>query len=237
MRYVGLLSAQLLDYLEPFIKTGITTLEIDELAGKWIIDKGATSACLGYNEFPRNLCTSINEVVCHGIPEKRILRDGDIVNVDVTLIYDGFHGDTSRMFCIGKVDSAASLLVQRTQKALSIGIDTIKNGSWLGNIGSAIEHYIKPFGYSIVTAFGGHGIGREFHEAPFVSHHKQNSKGTRLETGMIFTVEPMINIGTPDVYIDDKDGWTVYTEDHKLSAQFEHTVLVTDDGVEILTLS
>ena len=236
MRRAGKLAAELLAHLEPFLKAGVTGEEINARTAEFVEKHGAISATVGYHGFPAHLCMSINDVVCHGIPTKNmVLKDGDIVNLDVTPKLNGYHGDTSRMFCIGEVSEEARLLVERTKTAMEKGIAAVKPGGHFGDIGTAIEDYIRPFGYSIVRMFGGHGIGKTFHEDPFVHHHKRSNKGPKFQAGMIFTIEPMINIGSPDVYIDEEDKWTVYTQDGTLSAQFEHTVLVTKTGVEILT--
>lgn len=237
MRKAGKLAGKLLNYLEGFIKPGISTGELNELCEEFTKKHNAVSAPLGYHGFPKSMCTSINDVVCHGIPnEVQILQEGDIVNVDVTPKLNGYHGDTSRTFCVGKVDPEVQLLVDRTKEAMDRGIAMVKPGNHFGDIGTAIEDYIAPFGYSIVKMFGGHGIGKIFHEDPFVHHHKRGVKGPEFKPGMIFTIEPMINMGKENVFIDPDDKWTVFTDDGSLSAQFEHTVLVTENGVEILTL-
>ena len=237
MRKSGKLAAQLLDYIEPFVKKGASTLYLNDLCEDFTKKHGAISAPLNYNGFPKSICTSINNVVCHGIPsEKDILKSGDIVNIDVTVILDGFHGDTSRTYMIDKVDDKVKNLVMRTEKAMYRGIDAVKSGKYLYEVGKAIEKYINKFGYSIVQDYTGHGIGRKFHEEPQVFHHFTNDNKIRLEKGMIFTIEPMINMGASHlVDVSQKDGWTVTTTDKSISAQFEHTILVTDNGVEILT--
>lgn len=237
MRKAGKLASKLLDFLTPYIKEGISTLEINDLAESWTRDHGAVSAPLGYKGFPKSLCTSVNDTVCHGIPlATEVLKDGDIINVDVTVKLNGFHGDTSRMFLIGNVPEDAKLLVERTKKAMQIGIDVVKPGGYMNDIGIAIEKYLKKFGYGIVKDFGGHGIGKVFHEDPFVAHFDIGKKGDRMVPGMIFTVEPMINMGKRDLYTLDDD-WTAKTDDGSLSAQWEHTILVTEKGAEVLTKS
>ncbi|MCD6328886.1 MAG: type I methionyl aminopeptidase [Candidatus Cloacimonetes bacterium] len=237
MRKVGKFAAQLLDYIEPFVKEGVTTLYLNDLCEEFTQKHGAISAPLHYNGFPKSICTSINNVVCHGIPSKNdILKDGDIINIDVTVILDGFHGDTSRTFMIGTVDDNVKNLVRRTKKAMYKGINAVKPGKYLYEVGKAIEKYISKFGYSIVREYGGHGIGREFHEEPQVFHHFTLSNKMPLREGMTFTIEPMINMGSSYlVKTSKKDGWTVTTADGSPSAQFEHTILVTADGAEILT--
>lgn len=238
MRAAGKLAAQLLDEIKELIKPGTSTEDLNTFAEDFAKKYKATHAPKGYKGYSKSICTSINEVVCHGIPKsKDILEEGDIINVDTTLVLDGYHGDTSRTFLVGEVSTGAQRLVERTRKALDMGISVIRPGAQLNDIGQAIEKYIRPFGYSIVTQLGGHGIGKGFHEAPYVHHHRVRGKSVKFLPGMTFTVEPMINEGREDVFIDEIDGWTVYTEDDKLSAQFEHTVAVTEDGVEILTLS
>jgi methionyl aminopeptidase len=237
MRKAGRLAAHLLNYIEPFVKVGTPTLYLNDLCEEFTQKHGATSAPLNYHGFPKSVCTSINNVVCHGIPsEKDILKDGDIVNIDVTVILDGYHGDTSRTFWVGNVDETARNLVLRTEKAMYRGIGAIEPGKYLYEVGRAIEKYIAKFGYSIVRDYGGHGIGRNFHEEPYVHHHFTLEDKVRLQEGMIFTVEPMINMGSSyGVVTSKQDGWTVTTADGSLSAQFEHTVLVTSQGHEILT--
>lgn len=237
MRKAGKLASQLLDYIEPFVKEGTSTQYLNDLCEEFTKKHGAISAPLNYNGFPKSICTSINDVVCHGIPsEKEILKDGDIVNIDLTVSLDGYHGDTSRTFMIGNVSEEVKKLVNRTEKSLYRGIEAVKPGKYLYEVGKAIEKYIFKFGYSIVKDFGGHGIGKEFHEDPFVFHHFTIKNRIRMKEGMTFTIEPMINMGkSSDVKISDKDSWTVTTVDGSVSAQFEHTVLVTSEGAEILT--
>ena len=237
MRCAGALAGQVLTYIEPFVKEGISTLEVNDLCAEFTQKHGAVSAPLNYHGFPKSICTSINNVVCHGIPaEKDILKNGDIVNVDVTVILDGYHGDSSRTFMIGQVDENIKNLVNRTEKAMYRGIAAVKAGKYLYEVGKAIEKYITKFGYSIVYSYGGHGIGKTFHEDPHVIHHFSLDNKIRLQEGMIFTVEPMINMGkSPEVETSATDGWTVTTVDGSISAQFEHTILVTSGEAEILT--
>jgi methionyl aminopeptidase len=236
MRQAGRLASQLLDYLTPLIQPGISTLELNDLAEQWTQAQGAKSAPLGYNGFPKSICTSVNEVVCHGIPNaKEILRAGDIMNVDVTLIVDGYHGDTSRMFCVGQPSAIAGKLVEVTQKCLYLGIEQVKPGARIGDIGAAIQEFAEFQGFSVVRDFVGHGISHIFHTAPQIPHYGQRGTGKKLRPGMVFTIEPMINEGTHEVEVL-ADQWTAVTKDRKLSAQWEHTIAVTADGVEILTL-
>jgi methionyl aminopeptidase len=236
MREAGRLAAQLLRHLEPMVKPGVSTLELNDEAERWTVERGATSAPLGYHGFPKSICTSVNEVVCHGIPNrKHILSDGDIINIDVTPILDGYHGDTSRMFFVGNPSPLAKQLVEVTEECLRRGIQEVKPGSRIGDIGAAIQEYAEAQGFSVVRDFVGHGVNRIFHTAPQVPHYGRRGRGKKLRTGMVFTIEPMINEGTWEVEVLD-DGWTAVTKDRKLSAQFEHTIAVTDDGVEILTL-
>lgn len=236
MRKAGKLAFEILEMIGPHVKPGVSTEELNELCHDYTLSKGAKSAPLNYQGFPKSICTSINNVVCHGIPSLfDVLREGDIVNIDVTPMIDGYHGDSSRTFLVGSVEPKIIELVERTKKALEIGIQSVRNRGRFGDIGLAIEEYIKPFGYGIVRDLGGHGIGRKFHEAPHVYHYATNNKGAKFQPGMTFTIEPMINMGSHCVYVDKADGWTVYTEDQSISAQFEHTILVRKTGVEILT--
>lgn len=235
MRKACKMGAQLLDYLTPFVKPGVSTLELNNLAEAWTRERGAVSAPLGYNGFTGSICTSINDVVCHGIPSAEdILQEGDIVNIDVTPKLNGYHGDTSRTFMVGTVPEEVALLVARTKTAMERGIAAVKPGGYFSDIGKAIERYVEKFDYGIITDFGGHGVGKIFHEDPFIAHFDTGSRGPMIKPGMIFTVEPMITLGGDDCYIEE-DGWTARTEDGSLTAQFEHTVLVTEKGVEILT--
>ena len=237
MRKAGRLAAQVLTYIEPFVREGVSTLYLNDLCAEFTQKNGAISAPLDYHGFPKSICTSINNVVCHGIPaEKDILKNGDIVNVDVTVILDGYHGDTSRTFMIGDVSEEIEKLVSRTESAMHRGIAAVKPGKYLYEVGKAIEKYIDKFGYSIVRTYGGHGIGKSFHEDPHVLHYFSRENKIRLQEGMIFTVEPMINMGKNyAVETSSTDGWTVTTADGSISAQFEHTILVTSEGAEILT--
>ena len=236
MRDAGKLAAEVLHETGLKIKEGISTLELNEFAHRYTIRKGAESAPLNYKGFPKSICTSINDVVCHGIPSATdILKNGDILNVDVTVILRGYHGDTSRMFSIGKVSEEAAELMKNTEKAMYLGIETIKPGSRVSDIGEAIDGYLTPNHFGIVRDLTGHGIGKNFHEEPTIPHYRQSQIRTLLRPGMTFTVEPMINRGSWRVVFSKEDGWTVRTEDHSLSAQYEHTCLVTDNGYEILT--
>ncbi len=216
------------------LRVGMTTLEIDEFVHQFIVDHGAYPSPLGYHGFPKSVCTSINEVVCHGIPSRRRLRDGDIVNIDVTCKLDGFHGDTSATFFVGRPSEEARHLVEVTRRCLELGIEQVLPGRRIGDIGRAIEAYAVARGCSVVRDFVGHGIGRDFHEGPQVPHFGDAGRGPRMEPGMTFTIEPMINLGTWELEIL-QDGWTAVTKDGRLSAQFEHTLLVTETGCEVLT--
>ncbi|MBE9194966.1 type I methionyl aminopeptidase [Synechocystis sp. LEGE 06083] len=236
MRQAGQLAAALLDHLAPMVQPGITTLDLNDEAEKWTKAHGAISAPLGYNGFPKSICTSINEVICHGIPHrKRVLQEGDIINVDVTPILDGYHGDCSRTFFVGTPSPVAEKLVKVTEECLQLGIEAVKPGGKIGDIGAAIQKHAEAQGFSVVRDFVGHGISKIFHTAPQIPHYGKAGKGKRLRPGMVFTIEPMINEGTWEAVLLD-DGWTAITKDGKLSAQFEHTIAVTEDGVEILTL-
>jgi methionyl aminopeptidase len=234
MRRAGKLAAQLLKYLEPFVKPGVTTLQLNDEAERWTQAHGAKSAPLGYNGFPKSICTSVNEVVCHGIPNaKQILRDGDIINIDVTLIVDGYHGDTSKMYLVGEPSPLAKRLVEVTEKCRQLGMDEVKPGARIGDIGAAIQEYAESQGFSVVQDFVGHGISNIFHTAPQVPHYGKRGTGKKLRPGMVFTIEPMINEGTWEVEVMP-DKWTALTKDRKLSAQCEHTIAVTSTGYEIL---
>lgn len=237
MRVAGKLAADVLEMIAPHVKAGITTNELDAICAKYTDEvQGAISAPLNYHGFPKSICTSINHVVCHGIPDETLLKDGDILNIDITVIKDGFHGDTSKMFLIGNVSPENSRLCRLTQEALYIGLKKIKPGNTFGEIGTAINKFVKKSGrFGIVKEFCGHGIGKVFHEEPQIVHYKNNDKTKMLE-GMCFTVEPMINAGKANTIVDKEDGWTVYTSDKKNSAQWEHTIVVTKTGCEILTL-
>lgn len=230
------INTAVLDLVAENIKAGMSTAEIDKLVYDYTISRGATPAPLGFCGFPKSVCTSINDQVCHGIPSERdILRSGDIVNVDVSTIYEGYYADASRMFTIGKVDKKAKDLVAITKECLNRGIEAAQPWAFLGDIGAAVSSFAKKHGYSVVTEFGGHGVGVEFHEEPFVCHVGKRKTGMVLVPGMIFTIEPMINAGRKDVFIDAANDWTVYTQDGSLSAQWEHTILITEKGPEILT--
>ncbi|GAB4376758.1 MAG: type I methionyl aminopeptidase [Elainellaceae cyanobacterium] len=235
MRRAGHLAAELLSYLEPMVKPGVSTLELNDAAEEWTQKHDAKSAPLGYHGFPKSICTSVNEVVCHGIPNaKQILQEGDIINIDVTPIVDGFHGDTSRTFFVGEPSPLARRLVEVTEECLWRGIREVKPGARIGDIGAVIQEYAEAQGFSVVRDFVGHGVGRIFHTAPQVPHYGTRGKGRKLRAGMVFTIEPMINEGTWEVEVM-ADKWTALTKDRKLSAQFEHTIAVTEDGVEVLT--
>jgi methionyl aminopeptidase len=236
MRRAGRLAAELLDHLAPMVKPGVSTLEINDEAERWTQAHGAKSAPLGYHGFPKSLCTSVNEVICHGIPNaKQILQDGDIINIDVTPILDGYHGDTSRTFFVGTPSPLAKKLVEVTEECLRRAIEAVKPGARVGDIGAAIQEYAEANGFSVVRDFVGHGVSHIFHTAPQIPHYGTRGKGKKLSPGMVFTIEPMINEGTWEAVVLE-DGWTAITKDGKLSAQFEHTIAVTDKGVEILTL-
>ncbi len=237
MRVAGRLAAQVLDMITPHVQAGITTLELDQRCHDYIVNvQQATPAPLNYRGFPRSICTSLNHQVCHGIPSERRLKNGDILNIDITVIKDGFHGDTSRMFLIGKPSIMASRLVDIAHEALMVGINTVAPGVRLGDLGYAIQSFVEGHRYSVVREYCGHGIGRDFHEEPQVLHYGNPGEGLVLQPGMIFTIEPMINVGKRHTRLMN-DGWTVVTKDHSLSAQWEHTVLVTATGCEILTVS
>ena len=244
VRLAGRLAGELLDYLTPFVKPGATTNEINQLAHDYMTQvQGTVPATLGYGPpnyppYPKSLCTSVNHQVCHGIPNDKLLKKGDIVNVDVTGIKDGWHGDSSRMFMVGEVSIAAKRLCQVTYEALWKGITAVRPGGHLGDIGHAIQTFTEKQGYSVVREFCGHGIGAKFHEDPQVLHYGRPGTLDLLKPGMVFTIEPMINIGKRDIKDGpEKDGWSIVTRDHSLSAQWEHMVLVTQTGYEVLTLS
>ncbi len=240
MRRAGRLAAECLDMITEHVVKGVTTGELDRLCHNFIVSRGATPAPLGYRGFPKSICTSVNHVVCHGIPGSRILRDGDIVNIDVTTILDGWHGDTSRMYVIGKAERRAELLIEVTHEALMRAIEVVRPGATLGDVGHVIQEFVEKERakehFSIVESFCGHGLGRAFHAAPSVQHYGNAGEGMRLREGMFFTIEPMINAGGPDTKILS-DSWTAITRDRSLSAQFEHSLGVTADGCEIFTLS
>lgn len=239
MREAGKLAAQVLDFIEPYVEPGISTGKLDKLCHDFITENNATPAPLNYHGFPKSVCASVNDVVCHGIPSfEEVLKEGDIVNIDITVIVDGYHGDTSRTFLVGETSPETQELVKRTEEAMYKGIEAVKPGVFLYEIGKSIERYVKNFGYGVVRDYGGHGIGKNFHEPPDVFHFYTPENKIKLEKGMTFTVEPMINQGgSPDIITSTDDGWTVRTADGSLSAQFEHTVAVTNSGYEILTVN
>jgi methionyl aminopeptidase len=234
MREVGRLAADSLCAVSEMVRPGITTEEINAFVHADTLKKGARPAPLNYRGFPKSVCTSINEVVCHGIPGPRVLKDGDIINIDVTHLYKGYHGDTSATFYVGQPSEEAKLVTEVARKCLEIGIAEVRPGARLGDIGAAIQEFAEARGCSVVRDFVGHGIGRVFHDEPKVSHYGSRGRGKRLQAGMTFTIEPMINLGTWEVKVL-ADEWTAVTLDGRLSAQFEHTVLVTEHGAEILT--
>lgn len=237
MRKAGRLAAQTLDFIASFVKEGVSTASLNHLCHNFIIERDAIPAPLNYKGFPKSICTSVNHVVCHGIPdEKKILKKGDILNVDVTVILDGWYGDTSRMYTVGKPSLKAQKLIDVTYKAMMLGIEAVKPGATLGDIGHSIQSYAESHNFSIVTDFCGHGLGREFHIGPSVMHYGEPGEDMVLQEGMFFTIEPMINIGKPYTKILN-DGWTAVTRDKSLSAQFEHSIGVTGQGYEIFTLS
>jgi methionyl aminopeptidase len=236
MRRAGKLAAETLDMITAHVRPGISTGEIDRICHDYMVERGAIPATLGYRGYTKSSCTSVNHVVCHGIPGDRVLADGDIINIDVTVILDGWHGDTSRMYVAGEASTKAKLLMDVTYDAMMKGIAAIRPGATLGDIGHAIQVHVEKHRFSVVRDFCGHGIGRHFHEPPNVLHFGRPGEGPKLKPGMFFTVEPMVNAGRPEVKILD-DGWTAVTRDRSLSAQFEHMVAVTDTGVEIFTLS
>lgn len=237
IKKAAIVNSGLLDYIEQNIKAGMSTEQIDIMADEYTAKHNAICADYQYIGYPKHICVSINDVVCHGIPsETEILQDGDIVNVDATTMLDGYYADASRMFMIGNVGDEARALVEDTKKALEIGIDTIvPYQSCVGDIGKAIEAFANEKGYGVVKEFCGHGVGLAIHEDPYVFHFEPNEPTVTLVPGMVFTIEPMLNLGSPDVFVDEDDEWTVYTDDESLSAQWEHTLLVTEDGVEILS--
>jgi methionyl aminopeptidase len=242
MRVAGRLAAEVLDYIEPHVRPGITTDELDRLCHDYMVNVQRTVpaplnyAPPGYSPYPKSICTSVNHVVCHGVPGERRLKAGDIVNLDITVIKDGFHGDTSRMFFVGPPSVQARRLCEITYECMWHGIVAVRPGARLGDIGHAIQTHAEANGCSVVREFCGHGIGRKFHEEPQVLHYGRPGTGLMLEAGMTFTIEPMINAGRADIR-QLADGWTIVTKDHSLSAQWEHTVLVTDHGFELLTVS
>ena len=236
MHKAGKLAAQILDEIGEFVYPGQSTAQIDKIIEDKVNRSGATSATIGYKGYKHASCISINHVVCHGIPSDKKLKDGDILNIDVTVIFEGWYGDTSRMFVAGNLTRKAERLIQVTHDALFKGIEAVKPGSSFGDIGYAIQEFVENNRMSVVKDFCGHGLGRVFHAPPNVLHYGRPGTGTRLEEGMFFTIEPMVNLGGAGVRLLS-DGWTVVTKDHSLSAQWEHTILVTDNGYEVLTLS
>ena len=236
MRVAGRLAANVLDMIEDYVKPGISTNELDRICHEYIIDvQGAIPAPLNYKGFPKSICTSVNHVVCHGIPSDKILKSGDCINIDITVIKDGFHGDTSRMFFAGKPSIQAKRLSEITFESMWLGIEELCHGKYLGDIGAAIQKNVEKNRFSVVREYCGHGIGQLFHEDPQVLHYGKRDTGLKLREGMILTVEPMVNAGKASVRLLP-DGWTVVTKDHSLSAQWEHTCLITKNGFEVLTL-
>lgn len=242
MRVAGRLASEVLDYITPFVKQGITTEDLDTLCHRYMVDVQKTIpaplnyAPAGHPPYPKSICTSVNNQICHGIPGKKKLKHGDIINIDVTVIFQGYHGDTSRMFYVGDPSIQAKRLCEFTFEAMWRGIDAVKPGNHLGDIGYAIQKLAESIGYSVVKEFCGHGIGKKFHEDPQVLHYGKAGTGIELKPGMIFTIEPMINAGKAAIR-HLPDGWTITTKDNSLSAQWEHTILVTKDGHEVLTVS
>ena len=242
MRVAGRLASEVLDYIAPYVVAGVTTEQLDKLCHDYMVDvQNCIPAPLnyapsGYDPYPKSICTSINQQVCHGVPSDRVLKNGDIVNLDITTIKDGYHGDTSRMFLVGETSIQAKRLCEVTFECLWLGIAQVKPGARLGDIGHAIQTYAEQSGFSVVREFCGHGIGARFHEDPQVVHYGKPGTGVELKTNMIFTIEPMINAGKAAIR-ELADGWTIVTKDHSLSAQWEHTLLVTETGFEVLTLS
>jgi methionyl aminopeptidase len=242
MRVACRLASEVLDYITPFVKPGVTTGELDRLCHDYMVnEQGTVPAPLnyappGYRPFPKSICTSVNHQVCHGIPGDKVLKNGDVLNIDITVIKDGYHGDTSRMFFVGQPSVAARRLCEVTYECMWLGIEQVRPGATVGDIGHVIQRHAESSGFSVVREFCGHGIGKRFHEEPQILHYGRPGTGDRLEAGMIFTVEPMINAGRREIR-DLADGWTIVTRDHSLSAQWEHTVLVTESGFEVLTVS
>jgi methionyl aminopeptidase len=236
IKIAGALAAETLDEITLHVKPGVTTDKLDKICYEFISDNGGYSAPLFYRGFPKSCCTSVNHVVCHGIPTDKYLKKGDIVNIDVTAVVNGWHGDSSRMFFVDDVSVKSKKLVSTTYDSMMKGISVIKNGIHLGDIGEAIQTYVEKKGFSVVKDYCGHGIGKLFHEPPNILHYGKKAEGIKLKTGMVFTVEPMINVGTYNTKLL-KDGWTAVTKDKSLSAQFEHTIGVTENGFEIFTKS
>ena len=230
------INVAVLDYVAEHIGPGVSTEEIDRWVHEETVRHGGIPAPLDYEGFPKSVCTSVNEVVCHGIPdEEQILKEGDIINVDVSTIYNGYYSDSSRMFCIGKVSPEKEKLVRVTKECVELGISQVKPWTPIGNMGSAVHKHAVENGFSVVREIGGHGVGLEFHEDPWVSYTSEENSGVIMEPGMMFTIEPMINEGSPDFFVDEDNDWTIYTIDDGLSAQIEYMVLVKEDGIEILT--
>jgi methionyl aminopeptidase len=242
MRIAGKLASEVLDFITPYVKPGITTEKLDQLCHDYMINEQKTIpaplhyAPDGHIPYPKSICTSVNHQICHGVPGEKVLKNGDIVNLDITVIKDGYHGDTSRMFYVGEPSIQAKRLCEITYDCMWLGIAKVKTGNTLGDIGHAIQTHAERNGYSVVREFCGHGIGKVFHEDPQVLHYGRPGAGLKLQTGMIFTIEPMINAGKRDIK-QLNDGWTIVTKDHSLSAQWEHTVLVSESGFEVMTLS
>ena len=238
MRKAGKLAAQILDYITDYVEAGVSTGYLDKLCHEEILRNKAIPAPLGYHGFPKATCTSVNRVICHGIPsETKILKKGDILNIDITVILDGWYGDTSRMFYIGQPSIKAKRLVETTYECMMLGIEQVRPGNTVGDIGYAIQKHAESKGYGVVRDFCGHGLGRVFHDEPNIPHYGEKGEDVVLKEGMFFTIEPMINVGKPDTIISKIDGWTATTRDKTLSAQFEHSLDVTKDGYEIFTLS
>ena len=242
MRVAGRLASEVLDYITPHVQPGVTTEKLDRLCHDYMVNVQQTIpaplnyAPPGYTPYPKSICTSVNHQICHGVPGEKVLKSGDIVNIDVTVIKDGYHGDTSRMFYVGEPSIQARRLCDVTYDCMWLGISRVKPGATLGDVGHIIQTYAEKHGFSVVREFCGHGIGKKFHEDPQVLHYGRPGAGVKLQAGMIFTIEPMINAGRREIK-QLNDGWTVVTKDHSLSAQWEHTVLVTDNGYEVLTVS
>ncbi len=242
MRIAGKLASEVLDYITPFVVSGVTTEKLDQLCYDYMVNEQKTIpaplnyAPEGHTPYPKSICTSVNHQICHGIPSEKVLKNGDVINIDITVIKDGYHGDTSRMFSVGTAPIQAKRLSEITYQAMWLGINEVKPNATLGDIGHAIQTFTEKNGYSVVREFCGHGIGKKFHDEPQVLHYGKPGTGIKLETGMIFTIEPMINAGKRDIK-QMPDGWTIVTKDRSLSAQWEHTILVTETGFEVLTLS
>ena len=235
MRTAGCLTRKVLDMITPYVEVGVTTGELDQICHDYIVNRlAAVPAPLNYRGFPKSICTSVNHVVCHGIPGDKRLKNGDIVNIDITVIKDGFHGDASRMYPVGKPPILAQRLMETAKECLELGISVVRPGAHLGDIGAIIQNYAQSKGFSVVREYCGHGIGRGFHEDPQVLHYGTHGQGFEIVPGMTFTIEPMVNAGKAQTRLLS-DGWTVVTKDHSLSAQWEHTLAVTDTGVEVLT--